>query len=475
MFTASRKLILCLSISHLLLFLTACSNSYVDKIEKGADYKYVPGYPELRVAASGFLSENDSAFINVASEIVYASLVFKKRDSLYKAEATISYQIIDLINPENIIEAKEFPIRITSRSNQLSFDQNTYKVERDFLVNPGNFKVITSITDNNTGKQINRITDISIPDPKEDVNNITNIRIFSKNNQESSSFIPVATFDIQNDTDSLKFAFQITNNKSSEPLTINTRLVQFEADTSIARPMNYTNYSPSSIEYKGIDYSEKEEINTNRRVLTNQGNVSIEFTFPKLQRGNYRFEVFSNKGSENELYKARDFSIKSSSYPSLSTARELARPLYYLMSEKEYEKLMEIEDDLELKKAMDRFWLTNIKNSKIAKSVVELFYERVEEANKQFSNFKEGWKTDQGMIYILFGPPWYVDSSLNRTAWRYSYNSADPEKNFFFEAPKMNNKFFPFDNFILERSPSYYTIQYQQVEEWLSGLILKNL
>lgn len=451
----------------------ACSNSYVDKIDKGADYKYIPGYPELRVAASGFIDQNDSAFINVASEIVYGSLVFKKRDSIYIATASINYQIIDLDNPQNIIGSKEYPIRITDRTNQLSFDQSTYKVERNFQVNPGNFRIITSITDESTGKQINRVSNLFIPDPEQDVNNITNIRIFRKKDVENSNYVPVATYDVQENIDSLKFVFQITNNKSTEPLTINTKLLKFESDTSIARPMNYNDYGPSSIEYKGIDYSEEEEINSNRRVLTNQGNVSIEFTFPNLERGNYRFEVFSDLGSENELYKARDFSIKSSSYPSLSTARELAKPLYYLMSKKEYEQLMSIENDLELKKAIDRFWLTNVKNSKIAKSVVELFYQRVEEANKQFSNFKEGWKTDQGMIYILFGPPWYVDNSLNRTAWRYSYNSSDPEKNFFFEAPKLNNKFFPFDNYLLERSPAYYTIQYQQIEFWRSGLIVK--
>lgn len=468
------KYILKILLAPLILF-AACSNSYVNNIDKGAGYKYIPGYPELRVVASGFIEQDNTASINIASEIVEGSLVFKRKNAVYQAEGIIEYQIIDLDNSKNVVSTQQFPVVLTDSSNKLSFSQNTHKVERDFKVTPGNFRIVTTLTDNNTGKQIERTSNVYIPDPDGDVNNITNIKILSKKTLENASYDPVTTYVIQNDFDSLKFVFQITNNRSTDPLTINTRLLKFESDTSIARPMNFNNYGPSSIEYKGIEYSDEIEINTNRRVLTNQGNVMIEFTFPNLDRGNYRFEVSSELDTENELYKARDFSIKSKNYPSLRTPKELAKPLYYLMSKGEYEELMKIEDDTELKKAIDRFWLSNINNSQIAKSVVELYYQRVEEANKQFSNFKEGWKTDRGMMYILFGSPWYVDVTLNRTVWRYSYNSSDPEKNFVFVAPKLKNKFFPFENYLLERSSDYYTVQYQQIEFWRTGLIMKRL
>ena len=35
----------------------------------------------------------------------------------------------------------------------------------------------------------------------------------------------------------------------------------------------------------------------------------------------------------------------------------------------------------------------------------ERYYERVRYANNEFAHFIEGWKTDRGMIHILFGPP----------------------------------------------------------------------
>jgi GWxTD domain-containing protein len=150
----------------------------------------------------------------------------------------------------------------------------------------------------------------------------------------------------------------------------------------------------------------------------------------------------------------------------------LAEPLAYLMGRNDYRDLMAIEDPDSLKEAIDRFWLENVGSMNRARNVISLYYERVEQANKQFSNFKEGWKTDMGMIYILFGPPWYVERRLNRMQWSYSYDRTDPSYNYYFEKPRMRNEFFPFDNYLLQRSQGYFNLQYQQVQLWITGQIL---
>jgi len=108
----------------------------------------------------------------------------------------------------------------------------------------------------------------------------------------------------------------------------------------------------------------------------------------------------------------------------------------------------------------------------MAKSLINLYYERVEEANKKFSNFKEGWKTDRGMIYILFGSPWYVNEYSRSISWSYTYNLSDPYLNFDFRKVRVRSEFFPFDYYVLERNPSYYNIHRRQVQLWLTGQIL---
>lgn len=456
-------------------FLASCSNSYIDEIDRSGGYQYKPGFPEVRLVTAGLVDEfTDSTRVQVIGEIVYASLVFKKTDDLYEASILIDIQILDQIDQTNIIESKNYTITISEKNNELVFSQEEYLFEKAYSIKPGSYLVNYSVSDLNTNKQTIRSSEVFIPDPFDPVSNITNIQISTKDESLNSNFDPVTTYDISNQSDSIRFVFQVTNNKAEEPMTINTRLLKFKSDTTIARPMSYPNYNNSNIAYRGIYYDKYEVINSSRRIVNQSGSVSIEFLFPNLSRGNYRFEVSSNLGADSELFKARDFSVKSINYPTLKTPKELAAPLYYLMTKKEYEQLLLIEDDNELKKEIDRFWLKNIKNSRKAQNVILLYYQRVEEANKQFSNFKEGWKTDMGMIYILFGPPWYVMSSLDKTQWAYSYNFNEFETNFYFYSPKLNTKYFPFDSHILVRNQQYFNIQYQQVQKWLTGSIVRD-
>lgn len=297
--------------------------------------------------------------------------------------------------------------------------------------------------------------------------------MLSKNmDAEDPSWQPVTTYTVPGRVDSLMFIFQATNASTENPLTVNASLVRFSSDTSIARPMHYTTYSSSSLGYQGIEYDEETVIQESQRTLRQKGSVFIEFRFAQQERGNYRFRVASAE-EDSELFKARDFGVKSTNYPALKTAQELAQPLAYLMNEDDYEDLMSISDSDSLKEAIDRFWLKNIGSKNKAQNVLKMYYQRVLEANKQFSNFKEGWKTDRGMMYVLFGPPWYIDRRFDQVQWSYAYSRNDPDKNFVFFQPELRSEFFPFDHWILRRNQRYFNTQYQQRQLWLSGLILE--
>lgn len=455
----------------------SCSNKYIDDIDRGSGYNYQPGYPELRMAVSGQINFETPTII-VSGDIVYGSLIYTKKGDEFTANVRVEISIQRQGEVPEVIRRISFEEEITRLDQRIVNSQNVFRFERSFEVPPGSYIVSASVMDQASSKQTTRSQATSIPNPEDEISHITEIRVLAKENgsvEDSSetNFIQSTTYDIQASFDSLKFVFQVTNNNPDRPLKLNSRLLKFESDSTIARPMYFNDYSPSSIQYRGIDYDEYEVIQQSTRTLSQPGSVLIEFIFTDLSNGNYRLEVTSNEDQESELYKARDFSIKSPHYPSLKSPKELARPLHYLMDEKEHEKLMAIEDPAKLKAAIDRFWLGNIQNSRIAKNVISLFYQRVEEANKQFSNFKEGWKTDLGMIFILFGPPWYNENFSDQMVWSYSYNQSDPEKNFLFVQTKLNTKYYPFYNYLLQRNPGYYNIQHQQRERWKNGTILK--
>lgn len=464
-----------LAIVMLLLFTAACARTSNPNIVRGSDYNYVEGYPEVRFSAIGFLNENNEPSINIAADIVYSSLIFKSESSEQQADITIGVRIQKAGDSGEVVANEEYEVTIDEENKNLADNRQSYIFDESIAVPAGQYEVYFTVIDNNSDKEVIQSTETSIPNPEGSSIDLTEIRMLGKDmDANNPSWSPITTYSIPGKVDSLMFVFQVTNNNPDTPLNINTNLLKFQSDTTYARDMHASNYSSSTIRYKGIDLSERTQIQSNERTLTNQGSVFIEFRFAQQARGNYRFEVNSISGDGgNELFKARDFSVKSKNYPNLKTAEELARPLAYLMDKDEYEELLKISDSDSLKQEIDRFWLKNIGNKNEATSVIQKYYQRVEEANKQFATFKEGWKTDTGMIYILFGPPWYVDSSVNRLRWSYSYNTTNPEFNFIFTKPKLNNEYYPFDHFVLERSTQYFNLQYQQKELWLTGLILK--
>lgn len=450
----------------------SCGTSRNLDIERGTGYNFQVGHPEYRTTVFGYMDEEEGTLLEIGAKIVKGSLIYKDQNDTLQARISVEYQVQDLDNNKNVIISEQSTEIVESTDQDISSTRETLDLNYTHPIDPGRYEVVINVTDLNTDKNITQSIETAIPATEQGEYNLSSVQMDGKIVGEGG-WEPISTYDVKSKVDSLRFVFQVISPQTDKRMEINTRLLRYASDTSYTRPMHYSNYSPSSIEYKGLDYDRETELQFNRRVLTDYASTFIEFKFANQERGNYRFEVRAQRdGDEEELFKARDFGVKSKNYPAVRSARELARPLVYLMGEDDHEELMKISNNDSLKKEVDRFWLKNVGNANEARHVIEMYYERVEEANKQFSNFKEGWKTDLGMIYVLFGRPWYTRSHLKELAWFYSYNHSDPEYSYYFNQPKLKNKFFPFYHYLLQRNNYYYTVQYMQRQLWLTGQIL---
>jgi GWxTD domain-containing protein len=103
-------------------------------------------------------------------------------------------------------------------------------------------------------------------------------------------------------------------------------------------------------------------------------------------------------------------------YPKLGTLETLAGPLVYICSKQEYEKITQAGND---KKKFDQVILSIVGNAERARTFMRGYFNRVEWANIYFSSYKEGWKTDRGMTFIVFGVPSEVYLFDDREVWEY--------------------------------------------------------
>ena len=466
----------------LLIGIVGCAPKMDENVKRGSSYNFQPGYPEFYISSFGFLNENDQPTIKIMTDILYSSLVYFNEDSdesssvIEEKEASKEANVIvemtatPQFNGNLVTESFSFDI---SRATENQIEYETFSLQKNFAVEFGNYKVSVTVTDPTSGKSVTRTDDIVIPHPGSGPY-LSDIVIFGKDNEDTSqAWQPLTTYDISKTIDSLRFLVQLNNDKGE--VEFMTQLSFFRTDTSYAARLHYLSQRIETGAHDGFFYQDETVIDQNLSSLSGSGHQLYEFTYPRPPRGNYRFimKLINHSNNNNgNTYKARDFGVKSENYPQLKTARELTRPLIYLMDEKKYKQMLKISEPDSLKVAVDHFWLSNIEDEQEALEVLQLYYERVEEANKQFSNFKEGWKTDPGMVYILFGPPWYNLTRGNTMIWYYSFNRQDPNYYYEFVKPVTKHDSYPFDHWILERKPGCFDIHQQQLNLWLSGIIL---
>lgn len=151
--------------------------------------------------------------------------------------------------------------------------------------------------------------------------------------------------------------------------------------------------------------------------------------------------------------------VNKERYPRYAQAEDLTKPLVYISTNKEY---LEMTENKNQKQALDQFWLNLFGNNKQnASKAIKQMYKKVEEANTQFTTYKEGWKTDKGMVYIVMGKPDAVKFLKEKEVWVYTKNAKYSEVNFTFV--KKSNRFSD-DHYELNRYIEFKPIWLPAVE-----------
>jgi GWxTD domain-containing protein len=151
-------------------------------------------------------------------------------------------------------------------------------------------------------------------------------------------------------------------------------------------------------------------------------------------------------------------------YPRIATTSDMIGPMAYLSSSVEFNDLT---NQTNLKLAVDNFWLQSAGNVQTARELIRVFYNRVFFANYFFTSYKEGWKTDRGMMFIVYGPPNILTKRGDTEIWVYYRKKSREPLQFTFsrrDSPYTQNDFQLERNFV-------NSMWVQAVRDWRSGKI----
>lgn len=223
-------------------------------------------------------------------------------------------------------------------------------------------------------------------------------------------------------------------------------LVRYKNDFTVAQSPMATSIRPSIASL------------TIEETIKVQTNTSIKLS----QEGLYQIVEDTNSTSNGF-----GFMLVDERYPRLTRPENLVKPLIYMSTSQE---LKAVNENPNSKQALDKFFLAITSgNQMVSKKIIKNYYHRIEESNRLFTSYKEGWKTDKGMVYTILGPPNKVQRSRDREVWVYAQNTNFSEIIFTFNR-KPNQ--FTENYYELVRYPEYQAYWFPFVEAWRTGNVV---
>jgi GWxTD domain-containing protein len=165
--------------------------------------------------------------------------------------------------------------------------------------------------------------------------------------------------------------------------------------------------------------------------------------------------------SDTNAARGISFRVETPSYPKMTKVEDLSTSLVFISTKDESDKLKAAGSD---KTAFDKIVLDITRDKDRAKNLIRNYFRRVELANIYFTSYKEGWKTDRGMMYLVFGLPDEVNRNGQYEVWTYK------QMNVKFTFIKTGSVYDP-DYFVLERNKRFAETWYYTIDMWRKSQI----
>lgn len=166
------------------------------------------------------------------------------------------------------------------------------------------------------------------------------------------------------------------------------------------------------------------------------------------------------------------------SYPKFTTPEVMIEPLVYLTSQDEMTALLTAPKP---KAALDDFWIKCGGNVDKSRELIRIFYTRVMYSNYYFTSYKDGWRSERGMIYIIYGPPDKVYKTADGESWGYKKPNVRSKwgsrftvtNSYLFFNFKKRDNIFSNNDFYLSRSESLVTFWDRAIANWRKGIVFR--
>ena len=196
---------------------------------------------------------------------------------------------------------------------------------------------------------------------------------------------------------------------------------------------------------------------------------STSFSLTNLSFDGTRYNFIAE--NKSYLFRTKNSSqlylYSNGEFPTTTSLKDLIAPLRYITSKSEFEYIYNVRDPYT---SFCNFWKDCGGSEEKAKELISIFFRRVNTSNTYFSTAVPGWRTDRGMIYIIYGKPTRVENVGYSERWVYGDETIPGSFSFLFRYKKDN---LSSNVYILQRDGLYRSSWEIAVNTWRQGRVFR--
>ncbi len=358
-------------------------------------HQQAPDAPRLYFDALNFSSGvSDSSRLDLYIEVPYEGLHFIKEDEVFRARYDVYIDVED--NNDKTVFDKSWTETVETKDYEASVSPTAENLsQKSFILSPGEYSLIVQIQDDDTKKTNRAKRDVKIQNFSVNPFCLSDIMLVNRLGKEGEKKIvyPNISGNVGEYGETFYIFFEIYNHVDADSAVVWTMIKNIKGDIL-------------------------QHDSTMQRLAAGKTPCFIRVNSSKLLTGEYTIEsqvIPEGEKVNKELanvgvISSRPFVIRWSSLPvSIAELDQAIDQLQYLTDKDTIEAMKKADPEIKRKKFF-AFWKRRDPTPNTERNeLMEEYYARVAYANKNFSHYLDGWKTDMGMVYIIFGPPSNVE------------------------------------------------------------------
>jgi GWxTD domain-containing protein len=335
-----------------------------------------------------YSKDNSDARLDLYLEIPYDGLQFKKNSITKELTANVSYtvRITDGNSQPVLNETYTENINIPSAEAKTYKDNSKYIVQT-FPIGVGSYTAAITFKDNNSKIELTKNYNIRAVDNAGDDTFTSDMMIVSNYEIEASGKKKI-TPSVNNNLGVLKnfYVFYEIYNKKSSNEDVNYSYV-------------ITDNKNNPVTLQSNKYSLNPGVNKIIEKLSTE-NITI---------GDFKLELKDN--ASGKILETKNISNRWTDFPMVIKDIDVAiAQLQYIANSEEMDLLRNANTNSEKEKKFIEFWKKKDPSPATPRNELMIeYYNRIKIANERYSHYHEGWRSDMGMVYIIYGNPSNID------------------------------------------------------------------